>query len=73
MSNRLSPQLQISPETTLLTEAEIGEIADRLEKNAYPTLFGCLEDWHKLKAAAFHTPHLVAPYAHLLEMEIDED
>lgn len=73
MSNQVSRQPDLSQDPTLLSESEIAAIAERLEQNAYPTLFGCLEDWHKLKAAAFHSPHLVAPYAHLLELEIDED
>ncbi|MFS8800132.1 MULTISPECIES: DUF2555 domain-containing protein [unclassified Synechococcus] len=55
------------------TEAEVAAIAERLERNEYPTVFGCLEDWHALRAVAFYAPHLVAPYAHLLEWEVDED
>jgi hypothetical protein len=57
----------------MATADDVAQIAERLEKNVYPTLFGCLEDWHMLRAIAFHSPDLVAPYAHLLEREIDED
>ena len=73
MSNRSSHQSDLSQDPAQFTEAEIAAIADRLEQDDYPTVFGCLEDWHRLKAAAFYFPNLVAPYAHLLEMEIDED
>ncbi|MEN9203275.1 MAG: DUF2555 domain-containing protein [Thermostichus sp. DG_1_6_bins_120] len=55
------------------TESEVAAIAERLERNDYPTVFGCLEDWHTLRAIAFYNPSLVAPYAHLLEWEVDED
>lgn len=73
MSNRSSSQPDLTQDPATFTETEIAEIAERLEKNTYSTVFGCLEDWHKLRAAAFHSPALVAPYAHLLELEIDED
>lgn len=56
-----------------VSAAEVAEIAERLERDEYATVFGCLEDWHRLKAIAFYAPSLVEPYAHLLEMEIDED
>lgn len=55
------------------TESDVAAIAERLERNDYPTVFGCLEDWHALRAIAFYSPSLVAPYAHLLEWEVDED
>lgn len=73
MSDHLSRQPDLSEQPIQFSETEIAEIAERLEENAYPTVFGCLEDWHKLKAAAFYAPDLVAPYAHLLELEVDED
>ncbi|NJK64165.1 MAG: DUF2555 domain-containing protein [Synechococcaceae cyanobacterium SM2_3_1] len=56
-----------------LNAEDIAQIAERLEANRYTTVFGGLEDWHLLRAAAFFLPNLVAPYAHLLEMEVDED
>ncbi len=52
---------------------EVAAIAERLEKDEYGTVFGCLDDWHTLKAIAFHQPELVTPYVHLLELEVDED
>lgn len=68
-----SAQVLTHPDPTQLTATEVALIAERLEKNSYPTLFGCLEDWHTLKAVAFHSPALAAPYLHLLEFEVDED
>ncbi|MGF1575231.1 MAG: DUF2555 domain-containing protein [Cyanophyceae cyanobacterium] len=44
-----------------------------MERNEYNTVFEPLEDWHTLRAVAFHSPELVTPYRHLLELEIDED
>jgi len=55
------------------TAADVAAIAERLERNEYPNVFDCLKDWHTLRAIAFYSPELVAPYAHLLEWEVDED
>lgn len=71
MSTQLSSKHPQSPNH--FTAENVAEIASRLEVNTYPSLFDCLADWHKLRAAAFHSPGLVAPYVHLLEMEVDED
>ncbi|MGK7907513.1 MAG: DUF2555 domain-containing protein [Synechococcus sp.] len=64
---------QTTAEVKLYSEEEVAEIAERLEKDEYGTVFGCLEDWHALKAIAFNQPELVTPYVHLLELEVDED
>ncbi len=64
---------ELSTDLTQLTANDVAVLAERLESNRYDTLFGCLEDWHKLKAIAFYDPVLVEPYAHLLELEVDED
>jgi hypothetical protein len=56
-----------------MTAADVAALAQRLEQNEYTTVFGPLEDWHLLRAVAFHLPELVVPYRHLLELEIDED
>ncbi|MFS8894715.1 DUF2555 domain-containing protein [Synechococcus sp. O70.1] len=56
------------------TAADVAAMAERLERNEYPNLFDCLEDWRLLQAVAFYSPKLVAPYAYLLEWgEVDED
>ncbi len=60
-------------DSKVYSEAEVAEIAERLEKDEYGTVFGCLDDWHTLKAIAFNQPELVTPYVHLLELEVDED
>ncbi|MDX2272077.1 MAG: DUF2555 domain-containing protein [Cyanobacteriota bacterium] len=69
----MSSQTHASAQPLTFTAEQVAEIAERLEKDTYASLFGCLEDWHALKSAAFHAPNLVAPYIHLLELEIDED
>ncbi|MEM6445115.1 MAG: DUF2555 domain-containing protein [Cyanobacteria bacterium J06642_2] len=56
-----------------MTAADVAALAERLESDCYESVFDCLEDWHALKAVAFQAPNLVVPYAHLLEMEVDED
>ncbi|GAB4211667.1 MAG: DUF2555 domain-containing protein [Synechococcales cyanobacterium] len=56
-----------------MTAADVAALAERLETDSYSSVFGSLEDWHLLKAVAFHHPELVEPYLHLLELEVDED
>jgi hypothetical protein len=47
------------------TEADVAAIAERLERNEYPTVFGCLEDWHALRAIAFYAPRLGGSLMHI--------
>ncbi len=61
------------PDPRTMTPEQVAEVAERLEANAYTSVFGSLADWHLLKAVAFHNPDLVEPYLHLLELEVDED
>lgn len=58
-------QLNISK----LTEAEVAELASRLEQDHYTNVFEGLKDWHLLRAIAFQRPELVEPYLHLLDLE----
>jgi len=67
----MSAATHIDPRT--ISQEQVAEVAERLEANAYTSVFGSLEDWHLLKAVAFHNPDLVEPYLHLLELEVDED
>jgi hypothetical protein len=69
----LSPQSGVGTDTTHYSASEVAAIAERLERNQYDTLFGCLDDWHALKAISYQQPDLVQPYVHLLELEVDED
>jgi Protein of unknown function (DUF2555) len=52
-----------------LTEADVEELANRLEDDDYDDVFGGLNDWHLLRAIAFQRPSLVDPYLHLLDLE----
>lgn len=67
-----SPSVQ-ELDVSAMTAADVAALAERLEKDCYESAFDCLEDWHALKAVAYQAPTLAAPYAHLLEMEVDED
>ncbi|NJL97392.1 MAG: DUF2555 domain-containing protein [Synechococcaceae cyanobacterium RM1_1_27] len=77
----LSPSVDISVDRSIglaptpehFSAADVAALAERLERNEYKTVFEPLEDWHTLRAVAFHSPELVTPYRHLLELEIDED
>ncbi len=52
-----------------LTEAEVAELAARLERDDYPNAFEGLHDWHLLRALAFQRPELAEPYLYLMDME----
>ncbi|MBF2055965.1 MAG: DUF2555 domain-containing protein [Cyanobacterium sp. T60_A2020_053] len=52
-----------------ITAEEVAEIASRLESDDYDSAFAGLQDWHKLRAIAFHREELVEPYIHLLDIQ----
>lgn len=52
-----------------ITAEEVAQIATRLENDDYNTPFEALQDWHLLRAIAFHREDLVEPYLYLLEIE----
>jgi hypothetical protein len=47
----------------------VADLAKRLEQDDYNNPFEALEDWHLLRAIAFHREELVEPYLHLLDVE----
>jgi len=51
-----------------VTAEEVAQIAARLELDDYSTFEG-LQDWHLLRAIAFHRQELVEPYFYLLDIE----
>lgn len=52
-----------------MTAAQVAEIAARLENDDYNSPFEGLQDWHLLRAIAFHRQDLVEPYLYLLDIE----
>lgn len=54
---------------TQVTPQEVADLADRLERDDYNNPFEALQDWHLLRAIAFHREELVQPYIHLLDLE----
>jgi hypothetical protein len=52
-----------------VTEADVQELATRLEQDIYPNVFDGLNDWHLLRAIAFQRPELVEPFMYLLDLE----
>ncbi|MGG6296617.1 protein IsiD [Leptolyngbya sp. AN02str] len=52
-----------------MTEQEIADLAERLERDEYSNAFEGLQDWHLLRAIAFQRPEMVEPYYYLLDME----
>lgn len=52
-----------------VTPEEVALIAHRLEKDDYNSPFESLQDWHLLRAIAFHKEELVKPYFYLLDNE----
>ena len=56
-------------DVSALTEAEVAQLAKRLEEDNYDTQFAALEDWHLLRSLAFQRPELAEPYLYLLDLE----
>ena len=52
-----------------LTPQDVADLAQRLEQDDYNNPFEALDDWHLLRAIAFHREELVQPYLHLLDVE----
>jgi hypothetical protein len=52
-----------------LSEADVAQLAMRLEEDDYETPFAALTDWHLLRSIAFQRPDLVQPYLYLLDLE----
>ena len=52
-----------------ISAKEVTQLASRLEQDNYANAFGGLNDWHLLRAIAFHRPELVEPYIHLLDLD----
>ncbi len=62
--------LNISEEHVVsITEKEIADLAIRLEQDEYSNAFEGLNDWHLLRAIAFHRPEMVESYIYLLDLE----
>ncbi|MBW4658125.1 MAG: DUF2555 domain-containing protein [Drouetiella hepatica Uher 2000/2452] len=62
--------LHISEEHVVsITEQEIADLAIRLEQDEYSNAFEGLNDWHLLRAIAFHRPEMVESYIYLLDLE----
>lgn len=58
-----------APNLAKFTETEVAELAKRLEQDEYTDAFEGLNDWHLLRAIAFHRPEMVEPYLYLLDLE----
>ncbi|WP_443029044.1 protein IsiD [Spirulina sp. CS-785/01] len=52
-----------------ITAEDVEKLAGRLERDDYANPFAALEDWHLLRAIAFHKAELVEPYLYLLDIE----
>lgn len=52
-----------------VTKEQVKDLAARLDLDEYDNAFDGLNDWHLLRAIAFHRPELVEPYIYLLDLE----
>jgi hypothetical protein len=64
-----SQAVNYSVDVDKLSPEEIAEIANRLERDDYETVFESLRDWHILRTLAFTRPAAVESYIHLLDLE----
>ncbi len=64
------PASSLSPQDlSKLTSRDVAQLAQRLESDDYTDPFEGLQDWHLLRAIAFHRKELVEPYLYLLDNE----
>ena len=61
--------LKLECDFAALTEDDVAVLANRLEQDDYTNPFEALEDWHLLRAIAFHRQELAEPYIYLLDIE----
>ncbi|MCG9890439.1 MAG: DUF2555 domain-containing protein [Thermosynechococcaceae cyanobacterium MS004] len=59
----------IHPDVAVITEAEVVQLAQRLEEDDYGSPFEALNDWHLLRSLAFQRPEMVESYLYLLDLE----
>lgn len=56
-------------DVSAMTPEAVADLASRLEKDDYNSVFDGLDDWHLLRAIAFQRPELAEPYLYLLDLE----
>lgn len=61
--------LKLKCDFAALTKNDVEVLANRLEQDDYTNPFEALEDWHLLRAIAFHRQELAEPYIYLLDIE----
>ncbi len=61
--------LKLKCDFAALTKDDVAVLANRLEQDDYTNPFEALEDWHLLRAIAFHRQELAEPYIYLLDIE----
>lgn len=54
---------------SIMSAQEVQDLALRLEQDNYTNAFDGLNDWHLLRAIAFHRPELVEPFVYLLDLD----
>jgi hypothetical protein len=59
----------LTPDVAGYTQADVEQLAQRLEADDYETPFAALGDWHRLRSVAFQRPELAEPYMYLLDLE----
>jgi Protein of unknown function (DUF2555) len=59
----------ISPDVAVITEADVVQLAQRLDEDDYSSPFEALNDWHLLRSLAFQRPEMVESYLYLLDLE----
>lgn len=59
----------ISLDVAVITEADVVQLAQRLDEDDYSSPFEALNDWHLLRSLAFQRPEMVESYLYLLDLE----
>ncbi|MBP0020421.1 MAG: DUF2555 domain-containing protein [Cyanobacteria bacterium SBLK] len=71
MATKINPKQNLNSnlDITQIAPEDVAQLAERLDRDDYGNPFEALEDWHLLRAIAFHNAELVEPYLYLLDIE----
>lgn len=71
LAAKTSPKQNLNSnlDVTQIAAEDVAQLAERLDRDDYGNPFEALEDWHLLRAIAFHNAELVEPYLYLLDIE----
>jgi hypothetical protein len=69
IATTINPKQNLNLDVSQIAAEDVARLAERLDRDDYANPFEALEDWHLLRAIAFHNADLVESYLYLLDIE----